>query len=256
MKLPPTLCLAAALAASAAAAEPPILAKARAFLGSEAALDGVVSLHMTGTFSESSGAAGAASRPPEQVDIIYQKPWRHRLVVRSGKVVRTIGLDGYDAWARVVDPSDPLSPRITLYSPSAIEALRADVWENLGYYRGLEEIGGAVKDEGPAKVDGVACEKVAFIHESGLVYTRYFDLATGRLVFTETGTGLKIRESGSIESGGIRFPKEIVTAEPGSRTTTLVFDTITVNERFPDDTFTTPLPPLVPTAPQPAAAGP
>jgi hypothetical protein len=148
--------------------------------------------------------------------------------------------------------------------------LRADVWENLGYYRGIEAEGGRVEDQGPATIDGVACEKIAFIHTANVVYYRYFDQATGRLVYTETAGGLKIREEGAIEAGGIKFPQKITTIEPTSapgatpRSTTLSIDHVTVNEVFPASLFEVPLPPvpvrppvMAPAAPAvPAAAAP
>jgi hypothetical protein len=275
--------LAAALLARAD--EPPIIAKARAYLGSEDALNAVKSVHLVGLFvSDKTGAT-----PASTVDIIFQKPWQHHLVVTASQmikvpgtiptddqkagiaplpevrntVVRTIALNGYDAWERIQVNSD--LPRMGLLSVDQIRVLRADVWENLGYYRGIEAEGGRVEDQGPATIDGVACEKVAFTHSATVVYTRYFDLATGRLVYTETAGGLKIREEGSIEASGIKFPQKIITIEPAvtgdaaPRSTTLTLDHITVNEAFPDALFAVPLPPVpvrpaISFAPPPAAA--
>lgn len=241
------VCLAAMAAAAGRAQEPPILAKARAYLGSEAALDGITSVHLVGTLTISDSTANGGAPRSIGVDIVFQKPWRHRLVIRSGRVVRTVALDGYDAWERYEDPSDPKTPRLTLYGPDAIRALRADVWENLGYYRGLEACGGSVEDQGPATIEGVACEKVAFVHSPDIVYTRYFDRSSGRLVYTETANHSQVREVGAEWVRGIRFAKQIVTVQKlpsgGAKTTTLTFDSITVNERFPDSDFAMPFPP-------------
>ncbi len=278
------------LALLARADDPPIIAKARAYLGSEAALNAVQSVHLVGAFVNGGAdkPAGAAVAPASAsaVDIIFQKPWQHHLVVtatetvkapgiptdaqRAGlaaapetksTIVRTIALDGYDAWERLQQNSNP--PRLGLLNIDQIRVLRADVWENLGYYRGIQAEGGTVEDQGPATSDGVACEKIAFIHAPNVIYYRYFELATGRLVYTETAGGLKIREEGSLEAAGIKFPQKIVTTEPTvagatPRTTTLTIDRVTVNEVFPSTLFAVPLPtvperPPVPAAPAAAA---
>jgi hypothetical protein len=232
---------------AARADEPAIIAKARAYLGPESLLDGITSVHMVGTFSASSDQPGAKAPPVTQVDIIFQKPWQHRMMETTGKVVRTVALDGFDAWQWIQDPGDPSSPRLTLYPVNVIWALRSDVWENLGYYRGLEDLGGTVEDKGPATIDGVACEKVVFTHAHGTTYARYFDVSTGRLVYTETGTGLQIREEGSMVVDSIRFPERVVTSHKTGKvvqTTTLIFTSIEVNRTFPESDFATPLPPI------------
>jgi hypothetical protein len=265
----------------ARADEPAIIAKARAYLGSEDALNAVRSVHLVGNFV--SDKAGAA--PASTVDIIFQKPWQHHLVVTASQtvkaggvlsddqraglapvpqatstVVRTIALNDYDAWERIQSNAD--LPRLGLLSVDQIRVLRADVWENLGYYRGIEAVGGTVADQGPATIDGVACEKIAFTHSPTVIYYRYFELATGRLVYTETAGGLKIREEGSVEASGIKFPQKIITIEPATtpgatpRSTTLTIDHVTVNEVFPSTLFAVPLPPVPSRPPVPAMSAP
>jgi hypothetical protein len=270
--------------------EPAIIAKARAYLGSEEALSGVQSVHIVGSFvagtlqapaAVTPSTPGTATTPPvvnrspavSNVDIIFQKPYQHRLVVtaiqtvapsalatddqkagiapgsgNTSRVIRTIALNSYDAWEKVEVNSNP--PQLGLLGKDQIRVLRADVWENLGYYRGLEAEGGRVEDQGEVTQDGVDCEKVAFIHSPSVIYYRYFDRATGRLVFTQTVGGLKIREEGMMEVSGIKFPQKIITIEPTTpgnptpRTTTLTIDHVTVNEVFPTSDFSVPLPPL------------
>ncbi len=259
--------------------EPAIIAKARAYLGSEEALSGVRSVHLVGSFVAGTVPAAGSSAAPgtgasaSTVDIIFQRPYQHHLVVtaiqtvpqnaratddqkagiapgsgNTSRVIRTIALNSYDAWEKVEVNNNP--PQLGLLGKDQIRVLRADVWENLGYYRGLEAEGGHVEDQGPVTQDGVACEKVAFIHSPSVIYYRYFDRDTGRLVFTQTIGGLKIREEGMIVVSGIKFPQKIVTVEPQSaanptpRTTTLTIDSVTVNEVFPTSEFSVPLPPL------------
>ena len=117
------------------------------------------------------------------------------------------------------------------------------MWENLSYFRGIEKVGGWVKDFGPATVDGVACQKLGFYHSEALVYFRYIDVTTGRLAMTGTEDNAT-REAGEVFAGGIRFPQTMtITRKEGGKTLiqTIVFEKITVNETFPDSLFATPL---------------
>jgi hypothetical protein len=260
------ICLAgAAWATGLTASEPAIIAKARAFLGTEAALDGVTSVHLVGSM-ESTLDGSAAPPNKATVDIVFQKPYQESLkIVTSDQLARKV-LDGYNGW-QLTQANRPGGPaefdskqaqRLTILGVDQIRILRADTWENLSYYRGLEAAGGSTEDLGPATIDGVACEKIALRHSDLIVYYRYFDLATGRLVFTETYAGAKIREVGELVVQGIRFPRKITVDElNGGKVahTTIVIDRVTLNEPYSADFFAVPAPPLpmTPVTPAPAA---
>ena len=244
----------ASLATGMTAAEPAIIAKAREYLGTEAALDAVKSVHMIGKME--GGLVGATTPPNvEQVDIVFQKPFQESLkIVTKEQLARKV-LDDYNGWqlVQILTPGapaefDPTVPqRLTILGLDQIRILRADTWENLEYYRGLEQAGGTTEDLGPATIDGVACEKVALRHSDAIVYYRYFDLATGRLVYTETYAGAKIREQGEIMADGVRFPKTITVDEPAGgkpSRTVITIDSVKLNEVFPENFFATPAPPL------------
>jgi hypothetical protein len=240
-----------------AAAEPAIIAKARAYLGPESALDAVHSLRLTGEMTVDL-QGGKPEKRTARFDIIFQKPWEENLTTVSSDTLQQTVLDEWDGWARsqkraegdatVFD--DRKEPALTILGPTEIQSLRADVWENLNYYRGLDEAGGETRDEGEAVMDGVRCEKVAFVHSGGVTYTRYFDADTGRLVFTESLRGSKIRESGEQFAAGIRFPKTIVEEQVDSEgrkeTTTMTIEHVVLNRDYPRSMFATPLPPLAP----------
>lgn len=232
------------IAVSSFGADPAILAKARAYVGNEAALDALKSVHYTGTL-----VASEPSDPTKQtraaMEIIFQKPDQQRVQATSDKVIDVTALDGYDGWQRTQDAADPSKWQQTLLGSEQIKRLRANTWQNLAFYRGIERAGGRVEDKGPATIDGVACQKIEFTHFGSVVFTRYFEVATGRLVFTETdGGNSTMRESGEIRVDGLRFPKTIVqtTKLPsgGARTTTITFDKITINETFPATMFRVP----------------
>jgi outer membrane lipoprotein-sorting protein len=235
--------LGCSLVATATAAEPAIVAKARSFLGSEAALNAVKSVHFVGTLV-TSDPADPAKQTRAAVEIFFQTPEKQRIQATSDKTIEVTALDGYDAWQRVQDLANPANWQLKLLGVEQIKRLRAGTWESLEFFRGIERHGGRVEDQGAATMDGVACEKLAFIYAANIIFYRYFDQATGRLVYTETEAGGTQREQGETIVSGVRFPKTIITANKNSsgqtQTITLNFEKVTVNEAMPDSLFAVP----------------
>jgi outer membrane lipoprotein-sorting protein len=225
------------------AQEPAIIARARAYVGTEAALTGIKSVHYVGTLV-TGDPADPAKQTRAAMEIIFQKPEQQRINATSDKLIETTALDGYEGWQRVQDPADSTKWRQVLLGTDQIKRLRANTWENLSYFRGIERVGGRVEDQGGKTIDGVACQKIAFIHGPNIVFYRYFEIATGRLVFTETEAGGTIREQGEMIVDGIRFPKSIVTASKNDKgqlvTVTINFEKVTINKAFPAKEFAVP----------------
>ena len=248
-RIVPLACAGLLLAIRAAAAGPvdAWIAKARAFLGPEPALDAVQSVHFTGKL-ELTEMVPSATDPAERtaqplvlpVDIVFQRPDRQRIQVRAEAVEETTALDGYDGWNLRVNPNNPQQRQLTLLKGPRIKQLRANTWENLHFFRGLEKRGGKVELRGEEEVDGVACVKLDFAHSPEISFLRYFDKATGRLVKTVTQEGVEIREEGEQTAGGIRFPKRVVQKAPNGQVTVVVVVRITLNEGFPATHFTVP----------------
>jgi outer membrane lipoprotein-sorting protein len=234
-----------ALAAFAQAAEPAIIAKARAYLGTEAALNSVTSLHFNGTVT-TTDATDSSKLSNAKIEIIAQKPDQQRVVASSAKGVETTAVDGYEGWQRFQDVANPKNQRLVVLKPEAVKRLRAQAWENLSFFRGLEKHGGRIEEQGTASVDGIECQKIAFIHGANIVFLRYFDIATGRLVRTDTDDGGMTREEGERVVAGIRFPtsmKMLIKNSKGEpQLVTIAFESVTVNEKFPDAVFRVPSP--------------
>lgn len=232
-----------ALAVAAVAAEPAIIAKARAYVGPESALRGVKSIHFIGSLSAAS-SADPAKAETAAVEIFFQAPDRQRIQATSSKTVEVSALDGYDAWQRQQNLADPTKWQFKLLGADQIKRLRASTWETLGFFRGIEEHGGRVEDQGPVVAEGVKCQKLAFIYAPNIIFYRYIDAATGHLVYTETEAGTVLREQGKIMAGGIRFPKSIVTTTrngPGKgQVVTLTFTKVLLNETMPAQLFAVP----------------
>ena len=181
-------------------------------------------------------------------DMIFQKPWQESLLIRyPTQIVRT-ALDGYEAWRQLqnitaggqqeIDPNH--ASQVVMLNRGQIENLRADTWYHRPFPRHRGG-GWGPHRRGPGD-DRWPCLPRLFTYSPAVVYTRYFDRSTGRLVYTETNAGGRIRESGEVIVGGIRFPKTIVTSQSNrGGSSTYIFDKITLNETFPASFFAMPL---------------
>lgn len=232
-----------AVAGAAAAAEPAIVAKARAYLGSEAALKAVKSIHFYGTLSTTISADPTKTETAE-VELFFQAPEQQRIQAKSSNTIEVTALDGYDAWQRQESLADPTKWQVKLLGADQVKRLRASTWETLGFFRGIEARGGRIEDQGPVSVEGLTCRKLAYIYAPNIIFYRYLDTATGHLVYTETEAGTIVREQGELMSGGIRFPKSIVTTTKDnsgkSQVVTLTFSKIVLNEAMPAKLFAVP----------------
>jgi hypothetical protein len=239
-----------------------IIAKARAYLGGEAALNAIQSVHFVGTMETQEFTADGPKSAKFAIEIIFQKPYQQRITKTSATIVETTGLDDLEAWQRIQDVTNQTRWRLSLLAPELVKKLRANTWENLNFFKGIEQRGGRVEVLGPATVEGVATIKTAFIHGPGIVFTRYFDLTTGKLVLTETDQGGRIKEEGEIMVNGLRFPRKVTTTTKVTdarnqvidNAVVVTFDRITLNETFSDSYFDVPA--LSPAAASPAPAAP
>ena len=235
------------LVTCAAAPVDDVITKARSFLGREAALEAVTSIQFTGTIELTERVPSEADpsvmveRPLRlPVEIIFEKPSQQRITVRSEKIIETSALDGYDGWQKRSDAQDATKWQLTLLDPQQVKRLRANTWENLHFFRGIEKRGGTVAHQGTVTVDGITCDKLAFTHEENIIFYRFFDRATGRLVKTETEAGGEIREEGEVMVNGIRFPRRVINRTPDGKMTSITFEKIVLNEAQPDASFAVP----------------
>jgi hypothetical protein len=244
-----------------------IIARARAYLGGDAALSAVNSVHFSGTLEPDKVAQGAPPAVKVGIDIIFQKPYQQRIIARGADSIETTALDGYTAWQRTEEVQDRRRWKLSALGPEQIKRLRANTWENLFFFKDIEQQGGTAEVVGSATADGRPAVKLAFRHDVGIVFYRYFDPETGRLLLTETEEGGSIREEGEIMVNGLRFPQKVTQTlkgvdakgQPVERKLVMVFDKITVNETISDGDFAIPLagpsyPPPAASAPNPAPA--
>lgn len=222
-----------------------IIQKARAAVGPENELAALRSVHFKGTLTVmDQGSDGKPQPVSVGLEIIFQSPYQQRIVATSPEKTEITALNKYDAWQRIEDPNNHTAWQLTILGADQIKRLRANTWENLSFYRGLTDIGGKIEDLGPATIDGKNARKLSFTHDYNIVFIRYFDSATGRLLLTETESGSTIREEGDLYAGKLRFPQKIITLnklnDGSTRELTVVFDSVAVNETFPEALFEVP----------------
>lgn len=223
------------LSVSARADTDQIISLARSYLGSEAALDAVKTVSYKGTLvSSTTGADGEAQSTTAVIEILFAAPFYQRIRITTPARIETTALDDYEAWQRIANPEDATQWRLTLLDTEQIRRLRANTWENLSFFKGIERVGGEVEDLGMVAVDGKQLHKISFDHGYGIVFYRFFDPVTGRLVQSETDTGARIIESGENFINGVRFPDQVVTVstrEDGTQQRVQVdFERIEVNQ--------------------------
>jgi hypothetical protein len=223
------------------------IAKARAWLGTESALNGVTAIHFIGTLEMADpqvagdGKAQASDHLEKMpAEIIFQKPYQHKMTVTRPKLIDVTTLDDYDGWARVTDRENAKKWKISLLNADQIKQLRANTWENLNFFGGLEKRGGVIKMGDDVKVDGIDCIKLSFYHSDRIVFHRYFDKSSGRLIKTETSSGGEIREEGEMVVEGIRFPKVIINKSGSGQSSRMTIEKIIINEKVPAAEFAVP----------------
>jgi hypothetical protein len=223
------------------------IAKGRAALGTEEALGAVASVRYTGTLEttekvpDKDDPAKTIERPLRlAIDIVFQKPCQQRIMLRSDKILETTALDDYDGWVRRAEIGKDEQWQLTLLDAGQIKRLRANTWENLAFYRGIEQRGGSVVFQGEATVEDKPCVILAFLHADNISFTRYFEKSTGRLVKTVTENGGEIREQGEIIEKGVRYPKILINKSTTGQVTTITFESIKVNEPLPGSEFAVP----------------
>lgn len=222
-----------------------IISLARSFLGSEAALNAVSSVTYQGTLvSSSTNAAGEVQSTTAVIEILFAEPFYQRIRITSPTRTETTALDDYEAWQLIENPDNASQWRMTLLDTAQVRRLRANTWENLSFFRGIERIGGDIEDLGRVEIDGQRLHKVAFDHGYGIVFYRFFDPVTGRLVLSETDTGARIVESGQNIIDGVRFPDRVVTtstrADGSEQRVEVTFESIEVNAAIPRSLFRVP----------------
>ncbi len=237
LRLSAAIALGLSVAAAAQAADEvaAVIAKARAYLGSDEALDRIKAVRYIGTL-EGTDATGKVLKG--KLDVTFQSPNRMLQVMAFADRIETTGLDDFTSWFLEQKSANPAQYRFAARGLDAVTHARASVWENLAYYKGIESVGGRVEDAGTVTVDGKPAHKLIFRHGEKISFARWFAPATGQLLLTETEDGTAIREEGEMPVAGVRFPKKTInTPKSGSGSLVIIFDKVIINEPLSEKSF-------------------
>jgi len=218
------------------AAEPSveeILSKARQYLGGDEALDRIQSIAYEGVFETGEGVSG-------DMTIVFQKPLQQRVEIIRGELGEVTALNDLDAWRKVYHRTERDNWSLTILDVPQIRELQANTLENLYFFRGIHRQFGRIEHRGRTQVDGRDAVELVFNYGRGILFFRFFDIETGRLLMTRTHQGAELRETGEQRIEGVLFPEQITMTRDGELLNTIRFVSIRLNEQFPDSLFEIP----------------
>lgn len=220
-----------------------VIAKARAHLGGDSNLDAIVTIQYFGRFEVHPQEEEASSEDEDRegtIQIILEKPMRQRQVVKQKDVVRITVVDNYDGWRSIKRLNEPDKLELQILGTGELKRLRANTFENLSFFSGIEKLQGKIIDKGEVMKDGRSAHLLVFQYADDIYYERYFDVETGELIATVTDQGIEMREKGKVVIAGVKFPDRVESLVEGNQFNTVFFEEIIVNEAIDDSLFEMP----------------
>lgn len=222
----------------AAFAEPPlpseIIDRARATLGSEKALDGVVTLRMVGSLEPADPKVPAAT-----VFIVARKPHSQRLELRVGDMVETTILNGLNACI-IRSNLNMDGSQMRKLSGAEYKRVLYSTRQLFKFYRPHYKDGEKVTYEGLVTHRDVRCHKLKYSDMDGLETIRYFSVADDNLVATVSESGVESVNRGAQMANGIKYPTSIDYYENDRKLHTIKVSEISVNQPLQPGIFKIP----------------
>ena len=213
-----------------------IIAKARDYLGGDTQLRAVETIQFQGTFTTHEGEGKG------EILIYLKKPFKQRLdVIRAHDgIVETTAINDIDGWGRRANEKDADDWTIRILGMGELKRMRANTFDNLNFYSGIEQLGGSIINRGIVKKDGKNAYLLHFKYDKTIHYKRYFEVTTGKLLATVNDKGIEIKDIDEFIVDGIRFPREQIRIENGKMKDTLTFTKIVINAPLDDKIFELP----------------
>lgn len=213
------------------------VAKARAYLGGDKALDAVNSIHYEGVLVYGNGQSGT-------IESIFMKPGYHQAISVIGPQKEISTLNKNEAWQKIERVDRPGAWSLNIYSIDELRALQATVADTLSFLKTPPTRKGRIEYLGTEEVDGRETRKLLYYHGGDRAFLRYFDSETGREVRMINQNGGIFIKSGERLVDGVRFPEKLVVkfiTEIGVQSIEISYTNITVNEKFDTDRFNMPV---------------
>lgn len=211
-----------------------IIDRARATIGSEAALDGLVTLQLAGSLEPVD-----SEMPPATLLIVARKPCSQRMEIKVDDIVETTLLNGGKGCIIRSNLNAEASQMRDLIGPE-LERVTYSTRQLFNFYRPDFKNGEKVSLEGIESHRGQRCYKLHYEYPDGLSTLRYFSVLDDTLVATVTENGVESLGVGSQTVGGIRFPEKIEYYEGERKLHTIVFREVKVNEPLVSGIFDIP----------------
>ncbi len=230
------------ITSSAVAAElEAVIDKARAYLGSEEALNGIETLQYKGNitiFNEEENQEG-------RVTLTFAKPFSQTIFLDLGNITKLTGYNGYEGYEQITQQVEgEEEPLVGTTSLSLVETrrLKASSLENLGFFRPYKNLEDRASYLGQEELEGKQVDVILYEHPGGFEYKRFFDVTTGDMLKSVTESGITTIEEGDITVDGIQFTQKVtVLTSSGKPQFEMVFDEILVNPEIPGRSFDYPL---------------
>ncbi|PXA04706.1 hypothetical protein DDZ13_05920 [Coraliomargarita sinensis] len=211
-----------------------LINRARATLGTEKALNGVVTLKMVGSLEPVDPKVPAAT-----VLIIARKPQSQRLEIRVDDMVETTILNCRKSCIIRSNLKEDASQMRELTGPE-LERVRHSTRQFFNFYRPDFKNGERVSYEGIVTHRDKRAHKVKYTYPEGLETIRYFSVEDDTLVATITENDVESVNRGAQVVKGIKYPESIDYYEDGRKLHTIKWSEVEVNEPLAAGVFKVP----------------
>lgn len=211
-----------------------IINRARATVGTDAALDGLVTLNMNGSLDPVD-----SKMPPAALLIVARKPCSQRMEIRIDDTVETHILNGENGCIIRSNLQAGASQMRSL-TPQEHARVAFSTRQFFSFYRPDFKNGERVTYEGIEQRMGIRCHKLVYVYPDGLTTIRYFSVDEDKLISTVTENKVESVSVGLQNIGGIRFPEKIDYYEDGRKLHSVVLRSIVVNKPLQEGIFDIP----------------
>jgi len=213
-----------------------VINRARATLGSEEALDGLVTLKLVGGLEPAD-----VKVPSATLLILARKPSSQRLEIKVDDMVETTILNGRRACI-IRSNLNAEASKMRSLTEEELERVIYSTRQFFNFYRPDFQNGEKVVHEGTMTHRGVRSHKLSYSYPNGLKTTRYFSVEDDTLVSVVTDNGVESVNVGTQTIKGIKFPQRIEYYEDGRKLHTIVLSEVGVNVPMPAGVFDIPKP--------------
>lgn len=228
------LCL-VALSLSAQETDPrAIIDRARATVGTESALNNLVTLRLVGRLEPAD-----RKMPSGTILIVARKPCSQRMEIRVDDIVETTILKGEKACI-IRSNLNAEASQMRELNGAELERIRYSTRQFFKYFRPDHRRGEKVTLAGIELRHGKRCYKLSYRYPDGLETIRFFSLKDDQLVSTITGNGVESIGMGTQVVDGIKFPEQIEYHEDDRKLHTIVFQEVHVNQPLASGVFDIP----------------